>query len=190
MSCVFTVISALTVIIVTGVTSPLQINLAEALLLLLVLPTLSIVSSYSLSKFEAKKDKVDQDESVVIRLAPETDDTARFHIDRLKHHRYAAIEFYRVLIAEKKGLAVTTYDEKRQRSDMRAILRRNFGTDNIEKISFKELSALLSHGSLIPWFKKRLHLSQTFFMPKLSTVDIYKKRKPKADTDNSVILHK
>jgi ABC-type transport system involved in multi-copper enzyme maturation permease subunit len=74
-SSIFTVLSALAIIIVTSVSSPGQINLAEALFVLLVLPTLSIISSYSLSKLEARKDKVDHDESVVIRLAPDTDET-------------------------------------------------------------------------------------------------------------------
>lgn len=59
-----------------------------------------------------------------------------YEIDRLQSHSYQAIEFFRVLIAEKKGLPVGSYDDKRKRSDMRAILMRHFGHEDIEKVSY------------------------------------------------------
>ena len=66
-----------------------------------------------------------------------------FQIDRLSAFRYKAIDFYRVLIAEIKGLPVQTYDESRSRNDMRDILRKNFGTDDIEEVSYDKLKAII-----------------------------------------------
>lgn len=81
-------------------------------------------------------------------------------IDRLQAHRYKAIEFYRVLIAEKKGLPITNYDEKRKRSDMKLIMRRHFKTEDIEKISYNQLKTEVNDEPLLTWCAYRLWLSR------------------------------
>ena len=97
-----------------------------------------------------------------------------FEIDRLQSHSYDAIDFYRVLIAEKKGLPVASYDDKRKRSDMRVILQRHFGHDDIEKVSYSDLLATINNEPLVSWLKLRIWLTSKYFVNRRKLVDRFK----------------
>lgn len=90
----------------------------------------------------------------VISIGSENGD----NIDRII--KYQTIDFYRVLIAEKKGLPLTNYEEQRQRKEMKEFLLKNLQTDDIEQVNYYDLKKALDGDSLVSRFKYRYWFSR------------------------------
>ena len=63
--------------------------------------------------------------------------------------KYEAVDFYRILIAEKKGMPLKNYEEQRQRREMKEFLMKHFQTDDIECIQYQSLKKIVEGDSLL-----------------------------------------
>ncbi|TNV84706.1 hypothetical protein FGO68_gene17164 [Halteria grandinella] len=198
-----TCLSFLWQILIVSVFSPGVIEFWEVLVTLLSIPIPQIVASYIVDRINSKGQEVQEgnhDESSIVRLAPEEEEEEagmgksgkKFEIDRLQSHSYDPIDFFRVLIAEKKGLPVGSYDDKRKRSDMRAILKRQFGHEDIEKVSYSQLATFIESEPLVKWLTYRNWLTSEYFMKRRQVVDrfMYQQQETKESQVRDVPLNK
>ncbi|CDW86331.1 sodium calcium exchanger 1-like [Stylonychia lemnae] len=66
-----------------------------------------------------------------------------------KSIKYSTIEFFRVLVSEKKGAPLRNYDDQRKRKEMKEYLMKFLKTDDIEQVTYNELKKQLEGDSLI-----------------------------------------
>eukprot|EP00347_Sterkiella_histriomuscorum_P010084 403338741 len=80
--------------------------------------------------------------------------------------RHQPIDFYRILIAEKKGQPLKNYDEQKKRKEMKEYLLKYLKTDDIEQVPYNELKLTIEGEPLISrviyrlWFANVLSIKR------------------------------
>lgn len=163
-------------LIVLKLSSHNQIEIWEALITIgLYIPLIAV--TYGYDKFREKREMrrlstvaiQDNTQDVIVREEVEEDSKSMQSSPRKQKNirkgseqgttekiiKYAPIEFYRILIAEKKGTPLKNYDEQRKRKEMKDFLMKTLQTDDIEKVVYNDLKRVLEGESLVSRFKYR-----------------------------------
>lgn len=73
---------------------------------------------------------------------------------------FKTLDFYKVLVDEKKGMPIKSFDEQKMRKYMKAFLMKIFKTDDIEKVDYEILKKFVDGGLFLSRLKYRSDLAK------------------------------